>query len=144
MELMVVVGIIGILSAVAIPNAISWRNGAKFNSAVRTVKVAVERTRMAAVKTNMPAQMDFTDGADSFDTLNWDRDANDFSVKTHALPPGTVLSKSTFGGDRLRFSSRGLPVGTFGGSLFLKSDAGNLCRRIVVSNVGTSRIDDCP
>jgi prepilin-type N-terminal cleavage/methylation domain-containing protein len=145
MELMVVVAIISILTAIAVPNMVRWRSNMQFNYAVRMLKSAVEHTRMNAIKSNLPARLEFVDGGDSFDTLSWDLAANDFSAaRTYELPPGVVLESSSFAGDRLQFTSRGMPQNALGGTLVLQNTSGDLCRRIVVANVGTSRIVECP
>lgn len=145
MELMVAIAIIGILSGIAIPNMIAWRNNMQFNSAVRMVKISIEDTRMAAIRANMPARMEFTVGGDSFDTVRWDPIANAFAAPvTIQLPPGTILAGSTLGGNRLQFNSNGMLNNAFGGTLRIENTTGSLCRRIVVANLGSSRIEDCP
>lgn len=145
MELMVAIAIIAILSAVATPNMISWRNNTQFNSAIRSVKSAIEETRMNAVKSNLPARLDFIDGGRSFKTLKWDMTANNFGApRTHRLPPDVILVNSNFTDDQLQFTGRGMPLSALGGTLTLKNVKGNLCRCIVVASVGTSRISECP
>ena len=51
-ELMVVIGIIAILSAIAIPSYIQWLPKYRVGSAARTVMSAVEFARINAIKTN--------------------------------------------------------------------------------------------
>ncbi len=144
-ELMIAIAIIGILSAIAVPNMIAWRNSMQFNSAVRMVKISIEETRMAAIRANMPARMDFTDGGNSFNTIRWDPIANNFAAPvTVLLPPGMILANSNFGGDRLQFNGNGMLNNSFGGTLRIENSAGSLCRRIVVASLGSSRIDACP
>lgn len=145
MELMVTIAIIGIMSAIAVPNMITWRNSMQFNSAVRQVKISIEQTRMDAIKANMPSRIDFIDGSNTFNTVRWDPTANAFAApNTHQLPPGVILANSNFANDQLRFSSRGMPANVIGGTLRLQNTSGSLCRLIVIANVGTSRIADCP
>lgn len=145
-ELMTTIAVIGILSAIAVPNMISWRNNMQFNSAVRMVKSAIEGARMNAIKSNMPARLGFTDGGDTFIIEKWDMAANNFVVppEIHQLPPGVILADSNFNLDQLQFNSRGMPLNAIPGTLRLENDAGDLCRRIVVASVGSSRIADCP
>lgn len=141
MELMVAIAIMGILSAVAIPNMIAWRNNMQFNSAVRMVKISIEGTRMDAIKANMPSRLDFFVGGDTFDSVKWDPAANAGAAPvTHQLPPGVTLTNSTFAGDQLQFNSRGMANN---GTVTLRS-SGGLCRQIRVALVGSSRILDCP
>jgi type IV fimbrial biogenesis protein FimT len=145
MELMVVVAIIAVLSAFAVPNMVRWRSNMQFNNGVRMLKSAIESTRMSAIKSNMSARMTFVDGGNSFDTVEWDLEVNNFgAARTNPLPTGVVLESSDFADDRLQFTSRGMPQGGVGGVLVLQNTAGDLCRRIVVDNVGTTRIVECP
>ena len=53
MELMVVIAIIAILSGIAIPNAINWRNNAQVSSAARGLYSDLQSARSMAVKENM-------------------------------------------------------------------------------------------
>jgi prepilin-type N-terminal cleavage/methylation domain-containing protein len=51
-ELMTVIAIIGILSAIAIPNMIAWRNNAKLGDGTRDVYSALVQARSRAAKEN--------------------------------------------------------------------------------------------
>lgn len=145
MELMVTIAIVAILSAVAVPNMIRWRNNMQFNSGVRQMKIAIEDTRMEAIKANMPSRMVFTDGGTTFDSEKWDSAANAFAPpQTHQLPTGVRLANSNFTADELRFDGRGMPNTLLGGTLRIENTDGSMCRRIIVASVGTSRIDECP
>ena len=138
MELMVTIAIIGILSAVAVPNMIAWRNNAQFNSGVRKVKIAFEKTRMDAIKANMPSRMDFNVGGDFFNRVKWDPVANAFAAPvTRELPPGVIISGSTFTGNQVQFSSRGMANN---GTVTIQGSAGQTLD-IVVAITGTSRIE---
>jgi prepilin-type N-terminal cleavage/methylation domain-containing protein len=144
-EMMITIGIIAIISAVAVPNMIAWRNNMQMNSAARLMKSSIESSRMAAIRTNMPSQVNFIDGGTSFNMLRWDPAANAFGVpETIQLPAGVVLEDSNFVNDQLRFTSRGMPANAIGGTLQLEDDSHSLCRLIVVANVGSSRIANCP
>ena len=138
MEVMVVIAIIGILSAVAIPNMIAWRATAQYSAAVRMVKSAIDETRMKAIKSNMPARVDFVVGNRTFNTLEWDIAANAYAAPvSHQLPVGTIISASTFGGAQLEFNSRGMANNV--GSVTIQ-DSNGRNSNIVVNIVGTSRI----
>ena len=129
MELMIAIAIVAILSAVAVPNMIAWRNNAQFNSGVRQVKIAIEETRMDAIKTNMPSRIDFK--GNSFDRVK-----GDTTVQSHELPPGVTISSSTFADDQVQFSSRGMANN---GTVTIQGSAGQT-RDIVVAITGTSKI----
>lgn len=143
MEMLMVIGTIALLSVIAVPSVVAWRNGAQMGSAVRLVKNYIEQTRLTAIKSNMPARMEFTDGANTFDTVRWDPEADAFAAPVVvSLPPGFAIS-TNFVGDRLQFNSNGM-LNSFGGTLRVESVASDLCRLIVVTGAGSSRIDTCP
>lgn len=145
MELMTVIAIIAILSTIAVPNIITFRNNMQFNSAVRMVKISIEETRMAAIRANMPARIDFTDGGNSFNMVKWDFIADAFGAPdTVQLPPGMILDDSSFVGDQLRFNGNGMLNNAMGGTLRIENSSNTLCRQIVVANLGSSRIEVCP
>jgi Tfp pilus assembly protein FimT len=137
MELMVTIAIIGILAGITIPSAIAWRRDAQFNTGVREVKRHIDNMRMNAIKSNLQAALDFTDGANTFATRTWDRNAGAWAPqKVYRLPPGVTIS-SNFTGDRLTFNNRGMANP---GTLTISNDAG-LSMQIVVALVGSSRIE---
>jgi type IV fimbrial biogenesis protein FimT len=136
MELMVAIAIIGILAAIAIPNAISWRNNSQFNAAVRQVKASIENTRMFAIKSNLPADVLFVDGANTYSTRRWDRVAGAVGGATlQQLPPGATVT-ATFGGGQLRFNNRGMANN---GTVTIQH-ANGLNNQIIVAITGTCRI----
>jgi len=59
LELMVVIGIVGILSAVAIPSYFQWLPRHRVGSAARTVMSTLEFARINAVKTNADVDVIF-------------------------------------------------------------------------------------
>ncbi|MBF0413769.1 MAG: prepilin-type N-terminal cleavage/methylation domain-containing protein [Desulfamplus sp.] len=141
-EMMVVIGIISIISAIAIPNMIAWRNNSQFNSSVRSVKSAVDKVRMASIKSNMPTRIDFTVGGHTFDILEWDINIipNAYApADTYQLSPGTTISAAAFGANTwLEFNSRGMP-NAGSGSLTLQNSNG-LSANIVVDPMGACKI----
>jgi type IV fimbrial biogenesis protein FimT len=141
-ELMVAIGILGIISAAAVPNMISWRNNMQFNSAVRMVKISIEDTRMDAIKANMRSRLDFTVGGDTFDSVKWDHTTDtEATPVTHQLPPGIILDKSTVGSNKLIFDPRGM-VKQYG-TLTIKNVSANTCMAVVIAMTGSSRIEKC-
>jgi prepilin-type N-terminal cleavage/methylation domain-containing protein len=147
MELMVAIAIIGILAAIAIPNAISWRNNAQFNASVRRVKDTIEATRMAAIKSNLPAEV-FFNSATSYDTQTREVTGGVVVLRpvvTHPLEPGVTMTNTSFNGlgtpGLARFNNRGMIVPA--GRVELQGDNGQ-CLAVFVSTVGSCRVDQCP
>lgn len=139
MELMVAIGIFAILSAIAVPNAMSWLRNSQFNSAVRNVKASMGDMRMFAIKSNSDATIRF-DGDNTYETEKQNRGTGNPAVtQIHTLAPGISLT-SNFSSNELTFGSRGMATN---GTLTIQADNG-LCLEILVSRVGTSRIQACP
>ncbi|MDX2502766.1 MAG: prepilin-type N-terminal cleavage/methylation domain-containing protein, partial [Deltaproteobacteria bacterium] len=59
MELMVVIGIVGILSGIAIPSYIKWLPGHRVGSAAQDVMSSLEFARINAIKTNADVTLNF-------------------------------------------------------------------------------------
>lgn len=145
MELMMAIAIIGILAAVVIPSGLSWRRNAQFNSAVREVKANMERARMFAIKSNLPADVVFVDGANTFSTVRRSRAGGllvALPAQVYQLDPGITLA-STFAGDVLTFNNRGLAFDNAGvpnpGTVTVNGPSG-LTHNITVSVVGSSQV----
>ena len=69
-ELMVVIGIVAILCAIAIPNFFNWLPKHRVGSAARAVMSAMEFARSNAIKTNADVTVNFIFGSDSLTVTN--------------------------------------------------------------------------
>jgi type IV fimbrial biogenesis protein FimT len=145
-ELMVVIAIIAIISAIAIPNMIAWRADAKFRGAVANLKGDLNMAKLIAVKEN------------AFVVVNFDPDGNGVAsgrymifvdngatlgafdngeriFRNRQLPAGVSidLAGTDFNGnDYTRFNERGLPDET--GSVEMVSSTGDQ------RNIGLNRL----
>jgi len=61
-EVLIVIAMIGILSAIAIPNYISWLPGYHLKGAARDLYSDMQKAKMEAVKRNLTVTMNFTSG----------------------------------------------------------------------------------
>jgi len=66
LELMIVVGIIAILSAIVTPNLIGWYHHQGLRSAVVELQSNLQLTKLAAVKQNQNCSVDINTGAGSY------------------------------------------------------------------------------
>lgn len=139
-ELLIAIAIFGILASIAVPNGISWRNNAQFNAAVREVKGAMGNAKMAAIRSNLRARLQFVDNTNGFTIQHLDRTGTWNVVSSFQLGPEIQVS-SNFTSDRLTFNNRGMVVPT--GRVTIRNPQGS-CRQIVVSSVGSSRVEQCP
>ena len=74
-ELMVIIAIIAVISAIAIPNMIGWRASAKIRGAVSNLKADLNIAKMMAVRENKNVVLQFSaNGYEAF--VDTDKDEN--------------------------------------------------------------------
>lgn len=132
-ELLVVIGIFAVLSAIAVPNFLSWRTDAKFRGAVNNLKSDLNLGRLSAARESSLVNVEFRQSQyviyldfDQSDNFN----AGDTNIRTRNLPSGVQINiaGTTFpvggsGDPRTRFNTRGLP--DFTGQTVIVSPAGD-------------------
>ena len=138
-ELMMVISIMAILSALTIPNMMGWRDASKLRGAVNNLRGDLQMARSWAIKQNVVVKTQFA--------------ANSYVIaveggqvlKRRQLPAGVIikLSDTTFADDDLdgkpdtSFNGRGIPVpGVVGdlGNVMIEGRAGR--RQININAVG--------
>ena len=107
-ELMVVVAIIAITAAIAIPNFISWLPKRRLESAVSEMQGAMQLARLTAVKENKQTTLTFDTTNESYAVSVAGR-----TVRSGEMPAGidlvSVLLKGTStGASSVSFDSKGL------------------------------------
>ena len=115
MELLAVVGIIGILAAIAVPSFISWRSNAQIRRAALDVYSNLQKAKSEAVKRNTLCAVTFA--ANNFvvyvDNGNLVYDGGEEIINT--IPwsryPGVILDNTTFTNpaNSIAFAPDGLP-----------------------------------
>lgn len=129
LELMVILGIVAILSVLAIPNFRSWLPKTQTGSAAREILTTIQLAKMAAIKDSANVLVHFTpatgeclafvdDGSGGGTADDRVRNGGERLVRRYTVPPGVTLSLPSFGED-LEFSNRGLP--TVGGDVSVAS-----------------------
>ena len=142
-EMMVVIGLIGILSMIAIPNIISWLPKYRLGSAARNLLSAMQYARLVAVKENVNIFVDF-DRLNNEYKLFPDYDSDDDqgidepTLRRMKMSGGVSIKETNFAGDRFKFDSRGLASGS-GGTISLINYANDL-KEIRINRTGNSRI----
>ena len=132
-EVIIVVAIIGILAAIAIPNFLSWLPNMRLKAAARDLHSDMQRAKMEAVKRNtnvvilfnavacpgLPAavptpgggyQIFVDDGAGGGTVKNNIRDGSEVILSTVTMPIDTALCAENFGGNT-GFTPKGLLIG---------------------------------
>lgn len=126
-ELVVVVALVGIITAIALPNWRSWMPGYALNSSTRQIQSELHNIKMRAAAENTSFQMAYLQGASEY-TI--ERDSK--PLQTKPLAPGTSITKA----GTISFS----PRGTAGSNRVRLRNANNSCKQIVVSATGRVRI----
>lgn len=124
MELAVVIAIIGILAAIAIPSYIGWRPTYRLRQAANDMLSDFQLAKVTAIKRNIPCavKLNYSDGGETFDYVayldgnnNFSRDAGEEIVVSNQLSkygyvkPG--MNDIDNGGNcNFAFAPDGLPV----------------------------------
>ena len=123
-ELMIAIGIIAILTAIAVPNVINWLPNYRAKAVARNVISNFQKAKMEAVKTNKDVIIQFTTGAyapsghvGSYrifvdDNSDGTFDAGERVLAQVNMPKNVSLhdaNNTTFAGDITGYNSRGLP-----------------------------------
>ena len=137
-ELLIVIAVVAVVSAIVTPNIISWRNNAKLRGAADNLKGDLQMSKARAVRERTPVTVTF--GATDYQVTYTDKDGNTQTLRDRKLPAGVRvdLDNTGFGamGDKTRFNGRGIPVA---GSAMLVNTKGDQ-KSIVVSTLGRIRI----
>lgn len=137
-ELLIVIAVVAVVSAIVTPNIISWRNNAKLRGAADNLKGDLQMSKARAVRERTPVTVTF--GATDYQVTYTDKDGNTRTLRDRKLPAGVRvdLDNTGFGamGDKTRFNGRGIPVA---GSAMLVNTKGDQ-KSIVVSTLGRIRI----
>ncbi len=155
-QLLIVVSIIAILSAAAVPGLVNWLPAYRLSSAARDVLSALELARLAAIRENAGVAVTFTPANGSY--LLWVDNgegggvANDFTpngsertVRAGQMPPSVAMTSAVFGaGPKLGFNGMGLPFrqdGSPGGGSVVLTNSKGQARSIVLNIGGNARIN---
>lgn len=151
-EMMIVVAIISILSALAFPTLSTFIPRNRTKAAARELRGFLQKAKLEAIKQNAKCLMVFTeaepsgtdagscvgcissddDCTDTDDEIIFELDFNDYkSVR---------LSKTTFSGDKFVFNDRGIPVSAGTASIENTTESG-YAFDVIVAFSGRVRID---
>jgi len=144
-EILVVLVIVSILTAIAYPPLMRWYQGAAFRSEVSTLVSWLQRAKTEAVKTHAYVAIKagthgyliFVDNSNvKKQSGDWVREVGERLLADYTLKKGYTLT-TTFTKDRMRFSTRpGIKAGTF----ILKDLAGH-SMKVIVSIIGRIRVE---
>ena len=159
MERLTILGILGVLAAIAIPNFISWRSKAQLGRAAQDVYSQFQKAKIEAVRRNAQCTITFApngdfqvyeDRDDSFTFSAGDQRISQVDLATY---PGVSLDLTKGGAipglgfsspdDGIAFSWRGFPVNQFdaltAGAVFLRNQ-NNREISVEISKAGNVKI----
>ncbi len=147
LELLVIIAIIGILSAIAIPNMIGWRAERSLRGAANIFQADLQRARLRAIREsgfvavviNPPNNYQiFVDDGSGGGTLgDYVRQPGEPMLSNRTMPSGITMQNITFVGDRTRFDLRGIP-NIIGRVEFLNNSGDTL--QVIMNRVARTRI----
>jgi len=142
-ELLIVIAITAVLSAIAIPNFIKWLPKYRLGSAARSLLSAMQYSRLMAVKENVNVLVNFDPGSNIYRIFadydsDDDQDSDEPTMRRGVMPAGISIAGTNLAGDRLKFNSRGLVAGT-GGTISIANNLNDLAK-IRINRTGNSRI----
>lgn len=124
MEVMVVVGIIAILAAVAMPQMVRMIPDSRLKSAARDIVSCFQESKFRAVKENATVVIlcdlannritSFVDNGPGGAAANWALDASEVVVVQVNMPPDINLYFSDFTANTFGFNGRGFPAAPSG------------------------------
>jgi type IV fimbrial biogenesis protein FimT len=145
LEMMTVIGIMGIIATIAIPHILGWLPRYRLGSAARDILSAMQYARLVAVKENVDVHVNFSPDDNNFlifADYNSDNHQNsdEPTIRKGKMPGGVTLEDASFsfGYDWFQFNSRGLASGS-GGTIRIVNKQ-NAESRIRVNRTGNSRI----
>ena len=137
-ELLIVIAVIAVVSAIVTPNIISWRNNAKLRGAADNLRGDLQMSKARAVRERAPVTVTFA--ATNYQVTYTDKNGNTRTLRNRKLPAGVRvdLDNTGFGamGDKTQFNGRGIPVAGTARLVNTKGDQ----KSIVVSTLGRIRI----
>jgi type II secretion system protein H len=138
-ELLVVLAVVAVVSAIVTPSILSWRSNAKLRGAAGNLKGDLQLSKAKAVRERSPVTITFL--ATHYQVTFTDKDGNVRTLRNRKLPGGVRVdldsTNFTSMGDKTVFNGRGLPQA---GSAVLVNNSGQQ-KTIIVSPLGRIRIE---
>ena len=149
MELMITIAIVAIVTAITIPNLISWLPNYRLGTASRGILSVLQQVRLKAVKENADVAIQFAPGNNNYTAFldngagggtagDGVQNGTERTLKNEVMPAG-INYNTNFANHRIIFSGRGMPTPSLGGTVTIQNSNSTI-RRITVSQTGNSRI----
>lgn len=162
-ELMVVIGVLGIMAAIGAPRLMDQLTNLTIKAAARDIYSALQQAKLEAVKENETVVVLFStgtfspdgavggyrlfvdDGAGGGAAENLNQDGSEASLMTIAMPKKVSLTDATFTGgiNMVGFTGQGLPFNSLSGKIEVRtSDRWYRINLSVAGNINMQKSDD--
>jgi Tfp pilus assembly protein FimT len=140
-ELVMVISILFLISAIATPSILRWRSGAKLRGAAGNLKSDMELAKLKAIQVNDTVFVHFTENGykvfkDDDGLTSGEYDPGEDLYGDRTLPAGVKIdldkTKTNFAGESARFKGRGTALA---GSAVLINSKGTE-KKVTVSSLG--------
>ncbi|MEW6518820.1 MAG: GspH/FimT family pseudopilin [Thermodesulfobacteriota bacterium] len=134
-ELIVVMAIMGVLMAIAIPNYSQWITNYRLKAAAREIYTNFQKARIEAIKTNSNVVVSFNAGAETYQvfvdnggttgTADDDTQNGDERILANVTMPASVVLDSvnfSLGSTTPGFTARGLPLSSRIGNVRVRNE----------------------
>jgi Tfp pilus assembly protein FimT len=142
LEAMIVVVILSIAGATAVPHLIAWRSNMSLTGAVNELKGNLASAKTLAARENTTIWVDFEPAAGRYRLIRKDEDDNDICLKEEQLPSGVTIDSThpdyTLTDNKTSFNSRG---GADNCTIVFTGTNGR-CKLIAVSIIGKVEVKD--
>ena len=147
-ELVVVIAMVAIISAIAIPNMIGWRGERQLRGAVNNLLGNLQLARMQAIREAEIVAISFNEVGGTysifFDSKTvgniGELDAGERTIRKVTLPTGVTIQAASFSGGVawMNYNTKGMPDKF--GSVTMRNSAGTQLK-LVVNKIGRLRIE---
>ncbi len=134
-ELMVVMSIMAILSAIAIPGILEWLPKQRIGNAARDVKSTLEFARSNAIRNNADVTVNFDWNNERLTVV----DAGAVTLRTMELPDDVNLLSNGLVSPVI-FNGHGFSTGNFGAVAVVNASNNTLRRTVTLTPGGNTRI----
>jgi Tfp pilus assembly protein FimT len=142
LEAMIVVVILSLAGATAIPHLIAWRSNMSLTGAVNELKGNLASAKALAARENTTFWVNFEPAAGRYRLIRKDEDDNDICLKEEQLPGGVIIDSThpeyTLTDNKTSFNSRG---GADNCTIVFAGTNGR-CKLIAVSIIGKVEVRD--
>jgi prepilin-type N-terminal cleavage/methylation domain-containing protein len=152
-ELVIVIALLGILAAIAIPGFIHWGPDIRLKAAARDLTSDMALAKLRAIRENANVVLTFNTGNNRYTIFvdngagggvpkDYKLNGSEVVVKAVSMPSDVTMYEARFawGLPRFRFNDRGLPNG-LGGHVYMRNINKNY-RGVSVSIVGLLQIQE--